>query len=527
MKLAFIILAHDDPANLFRLAGRLLVEEDMVVIHWDKKNSLNIQSQCPNWLDSKSLARLRFSRRVSVEWGQWSVVEATLACLEALEASGENFDYVVLLSGADYPIKSVSELKAFFAVGNDCEYIECVDPDVNPWVVQGLVKDRFLYHHWFNWRDNPTLFDRSLYWQKKLGLKRKPPSGLKPHLGSQWWALTWPTIKQVLKISKQNRIKRFFKTTWVPDEMYFQTLIASFIPVEKRKGSGVTFYHFTHQGKPLVFYNDHFEFLAKQDYFFVRKLSAHASRLRDSLDNLVEKSSGSARVITTTTGHLDAYQYFISVQWRGIPGRRVIGRQMDPWYGDLEWNQTPYFVILSYPEANLEPLRAALNALPGVCCYGELFHGAHIDYSLSDKEHPFYPADKPALRDMKRPNFLSDLIRVNPDQLLGFTLRLPSGNEMDKIVIFDRKATPVFVLPEDHYFTAGSTRLDWNCAFNNMIMNDYLAEARQTGRSFLILKTSDHILSEASLKHLSAYICSLRSGVPMPGAGLTQPDNAL
>ncbi|TAL48499.1 MAG: family 14 glycosyl transferase [Methylovulum sp.] len=514
MKLAFIILAHNDPGNLFRLVKRLTVDNDLAIVHWDKKNPLDLQAAAKDYLDRPALARLRFARRVAVEWGRWSMVEATLAGMQELEQSGEAVDYVVLLSGADYLIKPVGALKSFLRRNGGKEYIECVDPDTDPWVVQGLVKERFLHHHWFNWRDNPRLFDWSLKTQKKLGLKRKVPENLKPHFGSQWWALTWPTLQQVLAASRRGAIRQFFKTTWVPDEMFFQTIVASIVPKESIVSSGLTFYHFTHQGKPLVFYNDHFDFLAKQDYFFARKLSVQASRLRDKLDALIDSSTGSNASVMTLNKHLDSYQYFISVQWRGIPDRRVIGRQLDPWYGDLEWNKKPYFAVLSYHGAQLEPLRGALNALPGICCYREIFHGGHIDYALPGKEHPLYPANKPALRDMKRPNFLVDLINANPSLVTGFILRLPCGNEMEKMVIFDPQATVIFILPDDDYLPTGSDKLNWHSAFDNMIMYDYLAEVQRAGKKVTLLKASRHVIPPESITEVSEQVRFLQTTAP-------------
>ncbi|MDO9106804.1 MAG: beta-1,6-N-acetylglucosaminyltransferase [Methylovulum sp.] len=513
MKLAFIILAHEDPANLLRLMQRLLVDGDIVIVHWDKKNQFDMQAAAQAYFDAESMRRVRFARRVAVEWGRWSMVEATLAGVQELEQSGTVADYAVLLSGADYLIKPLSALKAFLRAHSGKEFIECVDPDIDPWVVQGLVKERFQHHHWFNWRDNPQLFDWSLKTQKKLGLKRKIPGQLKPHFGSQWWALTWPTLKQVLAISRRRAIRQFFKTTWVPDELFFQTLVVAVVPKTQIVSSGLTFYHFSHQGRPLVFYNDHFDFLSRQQYFLARKLSPQATRLRDRLDDMLEQPTANSGGVTSLSKQLGSYQHFIAVQWRGIPDRRVVGRQLDAWYGDLEWNKKPYFVILAYYGAQLEPLRDALNDWPGICCYRELFHGSHIDYGLPDMEHPFYPADKPALRDMKRPNFLVDLIHAHPDQLTGFILRLPSGNEMEKVVIFDPQATIVFVLPDDCYLDADNDGLDWHNAFDNMVMYDYLAELQRAGKKLCRVNASRHIIPADSIKEVGAYLCALQTTV--------------
>ncbi|MDD2724969.1 MAG: beta-1,6-N-acetylglucosaminyltransferase [Methylovulum sp.] len=512
MKLAFIILAHDDAENLFRLIKRLLSKDDLVVVHWDKKNPYDILAAAHEKFEAKTRSRLRFARPVAVEWGRWSMVEATLSCLEELEQSVEVFDYVVLLSGVDYPVKPISALKAFLAQQGDKEYIECVDPEHSAWVVDGLVQERYQQYHWINWRDHPKLFSFIVSLQKKLGIKRKLPGQLKAHLGSQWWALTWPTLQKILQMGRRRKIRAFFSRTWVPDELFFPTLVAALVPRKRIVSSGLTFYHFSHQGRPLVFYNDHFDFLVKQEAFFARKLSPQATDLRDRLDYFIDNVALALQPINALSKQLADYEHFIAVQWRGLPGRRIIGRQVDAWYGDLEWNKLPYFVILCYPGARLEPLREALNAMPNICCYGEIFRGGHIDYGLPGREHPLYPENKPALRDMKRPNFLGDLLHANHGRLVGFILRLPCGNEMEKMVIYDPQATLIFVFPDDRYLAANA--INWQCAFESMIMHDNLAEARRVGKqSVMLVALDDDSLSLASIAQATAHIGCLPAGI--------------
>jgi len=507
MKLAFIILAHDDTENLFRLVERLLSEDDLVVVHWDKKNPFDILAAAHDRFTAKTRSRLRFARPVAVEWGRWSMVEATLSCLVELEQSVEVFDYVVLLSGADYPIKPVSTLKAFLAQSAGLEFIECVDPEISSWVVDGLVQERYHYYHWINWRDHPKLFSFVVSFQKKLGIKRKLPDQLKAHLGSQWWALTWPTLQMILQTGRGRKIRAFFARTWVPDELFFPTLVAALVPRERIVSRSLTFYHFSHQGRPLVFYNDHFDFLVKQGAFFARKLSPQATALRDRLDDFIDNVAVTVKPFKVLSKQLADYEHFIAVQWRGLPGRRIIGRQLDAWYGDLEWNKQAYFVILCYPGARLEPLRQVLNSLPDICCYGEVFRGGSIDYGLAGRELPLYPENKPALRDMKRPNFLCDLLHANHGHLVGFILRLPCGNEMEKMVIYDPQATLVFIFPEDRYLAANT--INWQCAFEGMIMHDNLAEARRVGKQSLILITHDDALPAKSIAQAVAHLGSL------------------
>jgi hypothetical protein len=510
MKLAFIILAHHDADNVCRLASRLACDGDVVVVHWDKNNPLDIVGETQGKLPASIRPNVHYARRIAVQWGQWSMVEATLSSLEELEKLAEAFDYVMLLSGADYPLKPLATLKAFLSENAGQEYIECVDPARDPWVVQGLVHERYQQYHWLNWRNHPKLFSCVNSLQKKLGIKRKLPDKLEARLGSQWWALTWQTLQQILQTSRRRHIRAFFKTTWVPDELFFQTLVAGLVPQERIAGYSLTFYHFSHQGRPLVFYNDHFNFLSQQTVFFARKLSPDAMVLRDRLDDFIDQASH-LQPFPQLTKNLGNYELFIAVQWRGLPGRRTVGRQLDAWYGDLEWNRRAYFVIICYQEAQVEPLRIALNSLSGIRCYGEVFHSGHIKYDIPEREHPFYPSDRPALRDMKRPNFLSDLLHANPENLVGFILRLPCGHEMEKMVVFDPQASLIFILPEDQYLTS-TANLNWQNAFTNMILYDNLTEARQAGKYCLRLTTRHHLIPSEGIAQVQAYIGNLKTG---------------
>jgi hypothetical protein len=507
MRLAFMVLAHDDADNVLRLIARLLRDGDCVVVHWDKHNPFDLQAAARQQFNDDAWSRLFFAPRLAVKWGQWPMVEATLACMDVLASSRQTFAYVLLLSGADYPIKPLGALKAFLAQDDGMEYIECVDPSQDAWVVQGLVHERYQQYHWINWRDHPKLFNVAVGLQKALRIKRKLPEPLKPRFGSQWWALTWPTAQRVLQLGRDRAICGFFKTTWVPDELFFQTLVASVVPPEKISGRNLTFYHFTRYGRPLVFYNGHFDFLTQQGHFFARKLSPHATDLRGQLDAFIDNPRAAVKPMNGLVKRVADYENFFAVQWRGLPGRRVIGRQLDTWYGDLEWNKRPYFVVVCHHDVRLGALRQALNNLPGIRCYGELFRDGSIDYGLVGKEHPLYPKQKTALRDAKRPNFLADVLQANPEHIVGFVLRIPSSNEMEKLVIYDPQATLIYILPDDNYLE--NNVINMKKAFSNMVLHDNLAETRRAAKPFLALVSQHDFLTAETVKRIAGHIAGL------------------
>ncbi len=79
---------------------------------------------------------------------------------------------------------------------------------------------------------------------------------------------------------------RFFRTTWIPDETFFQTLVRHLVPGTEIDTRTLTFLMFTDYGMPVTFYNDHYDLLLSQDFLFARKISAEATELKNRLGAL-------------------------------------------------------------------------------------------------------------------------------------------------------------------------------------------------------------------------------------------------
>jgi hypothetical protein len=118
--------------------------------------------------------------------------------------------------------------------------------------------------------------------QKRLGLKRAVPADLEIMIGSQWWCLRRRTVEWILSFARKRRdVMRFFATTWIPDETFFQTLVRHLVPGHEIQSRTLTFLMFTDYGMPVVFYNDHYDLLLSQDFDGLgcfMPLTARASR---------------------------------------------------------------------------------------------------------------------------------------------------------------------------------------------------------------------------------------------------------
>src|SRR6478735_10646508 len=110
MKIAHLILAHSQPDQLSRLINRLSSKDADCFIHIDAKANLeNFKkiTQIPN--------AFVLNKRVNITWGSYSIVQATLDGLSSIIASNKNYDYINLLSGQDYPLKSILEIGQYLS----------------------------------------------------------------------------------------------------------------------------------------------------------------------------------------------------------------------------------------------------------------------------------------------------------------------------------------------------------------------------------------------------------------------------
>ena len=284
-KIAYILLCHKDPAGIIAQAKRLTAAGDCIAIHFDGNARQQDYDQSRRELaDEPNIVVLR--TRVRCGWGEWSLVEATLLTVRAAVENFPRATHFYMLSGDCMCIKS-AEYAHEFLDRADVDYIESFDFLRSDWIKTGIKEERLIYRHWFNERKNKTLFYASMDFQRRFGLARKVPEDIQVMIGSQWWCLRRRTVEQVLKFTRQRRdVMRFFRTTWIPDETFFQTIVRHLVPEVEINTRTLTFLMFTDYGMPVTFYNDHYDFLLAQDYLFARKISPDALDLKRRLGDV-------------------------------------------------------------------------------------------------------------------------------------------------------------------------------------------------------------------------------------------------
>lgn len=230
-KHAFLIMAHNDFESLKYLLGALDDKRNDIFLHVDKKTSYADFNEIKSWVKD---AGLFFANRLDVRWGHTSFVKCEIELFKLATSKG-HYHYYHLLSGVDFPIKSMDYVHDYLS-DKDLEYINYHhngdDGDnffykiqfyypLMKWVERGyydgpgkkLALLRKIVH--YNW----WLIDR----QRERGIDRtKKYPDMEFVKGDNWCSVTDDFARFV--VSKEKQIMKMYRFTNAPDEIYLPTL---------------------------------------------------------------------------------------------------------------------------------------------------------------------------------------------------------------------------------------------------------------------------------------------------------------
>mgnify|MGYP000073362442 CR=1 FL=1 len=364
-RIAYVLLCHKDAARIIAQVRDLTVAGDSVTIHFDASAPAADFARLQGALAGNP--RVAFTpRRLRCGWGEWSLVAAMLLGARTALAAFPEASHVYMISGDCLPIKT-AEYAHDLLGRDDADWIESVDFFTSGWIKTGMREDRLHYRHWFNERSRKRLFYLSLDVQRRLGLRRSPPADLDIMIGSQWWCLRRATVEAVLAfLETRPDVIRFFRTTWIPDETFFQTLVRHLVPDAQIRNRPPTFLMFTDYGMPVTFHDDHYDLLLGQGYLFARKISPDAQGLRARLGALYA-ARGLRFEISDEGRRLHAF-----LTGRGRIGRRF-GRRF--WEVEASLGRERELLIVASKKWDVGlALSRRLSALAGVPAVGYLFN---------------------------------------------------------------------------------------------------------------------------------------------------------
>jgi|SRR5208283_2948356 len=294
MKVAYLIVTHTNPGLLRKMIMTLCSEGCAFFIHVDKKARISDFSAIEG-------ENIFFTHsRVSVYWGEFSVIRAVIVLMLAALASREQYDYFVLLSGSDYPLRSGLYVQEFLRANQGRQFMSLVKI---PSEAAGKPLSR-LDRIWIQ-SDQPI---RRFVFRAiaKLGLARrdhrKHLRSLEPYGGDMWWALTNDACRYILEFMERNPyVENYFLHTPAPDELFFQTILGNspFAPHVQRN------FHFADwsagTSHPAMITAKHVEKFESQEQvlvndvygsgeaLFARKFSDDAPELLTRIDTMIRR----------------------------------------------------------------------------------------------------------------------------------------------------------------------------------------------------------------------------------------------
>lgn len=221
MKKAYLILAHKNLDHLLRLIDRLDDGSSRFYIHLDLKTKLSARQK--QMLEREHVFLVK---RISTRWGGFSLAEATLLAMKAVQESGEEFGAISLLSGQDYPIKSNADIDAFLTKSRYSIFLEYFPlPDYKRWNTGGTYRYK---KYFFGTSSVALFFSKTMNFMSTLipVFARKLPYLLRPYAGSQWWTIDQYALNYILKYIEDNpEYNQFHKFTFAPDELFFHIIL--------------------------------------------------------------------------------------------------------------------------------------------------------------------------------------------------------------------------------------------------------------------------------------------------------------
>ena len=214
MKHAYLILAHSDFMILEELVSCIDDERNDIYIHFDKKVKV-----IPN-LKTENANLFLIPDRISVFWGDFSMIKAEYALFETAQKNGP-YEYYHLLSGVDLPLKSQDYIHGFFSANAGREFIGYMQLSMDH-ILRERMQRWYIFTKKFRKYYGIERYIRVGFIRLQEWLPFKRNRGINFKKGSQWVSVTERMVQ--LLLSKRKWVYRTFRRTFCSDESVFQTL---------------------------------------------------------------------------------------------------------------------------------------------------------------------------------------------------------------------------------------------------------------------------------------------------------------
>ena len=262
MNIAHLILTHKNPAQLERLLKNLDHPNFDFYIHLDRKTPLEPFEYLAARPNTTFL-----QNRAAVYWADFGTIQATLNGFREI-AIGQ-YDYINVISGQDFPLKTADHIYTYIAERKGAEFITCESIE-GPWKEAAR---RVQTYSLINWRF-PGRFRLEKLVNLILPTPRKFPIPDHKSVGrANWFPLSPDAIRYSLDyLDKHPELIRFYKWVWGADEFIFSTILynSTFRP---KILDNLVFVDWPvrHHGHPNIIPSGHLPVLQATDKLFARK----------------------------------------------------------------------------------------------------------------------------------------------------------------------------------------------------------------------------------------------------------------
>jgi hypothetical protein len=278
MKLAVLVMTYTDPLQTERMVKQLQHKDIDVYIHLDLKFPLENHLFLEKYPNVKLI-----KHRTKLMWAGFSTIIAEFNCIKEILASNIHYDYITMISGQDYPIKSVPHILASLERHNGAEYI--MYDLFDDW---DTAYTRIQQYHFTDFSFKGRYLVQK--WVNRLLPQRKFPLPFTFAGRSMFWTLTPACARYVVDFVTGNKeLMRFFKFTWAPDEFLFQTIILNSPFKEKVINGPVTYFKRPNESPhPNVLTVDDYDDIIAAPQFFARKFNTTVdARILDKIDEFI------------------------------------------------------------------------------------------------------------------------------------------------------------------------------------------------------------------------------------------------
>jgi hypothetical protein len=292
VKIAYLLFVYKNPKLIERTIQHLSCADSAFFVHVDKKS--NIDEFAP--IRGKNVF---FSEeRLTVYWAEFSGVEAILLLMRQALAVPEHYDYFVLLSGSEYPLRSRSYIHRFLEEHRGTEFMTM---DKVPAPGKPLSRINTLR---FPSNRPVARFVFRLLAKFGLGQRdyRKYLGQMEAYSGLTWWAVTREACQYIVdRADQEKNLKEFFENTFAPEESFFHTILGN-SPFQARLRRNLVFEDWSKGGAgPEMINEEHCKIFETQDevcvgdlhgpgeLLFARKFSDHDLHLIDRIDQMIQR----------------------------------------------------------------------------------------------------------------------------------------------------------------------------------------------------------------------------------------------